>query len=137
MRRIIIGKPSDPPLVQASAIAFVDYTPGSGVMNVTWKPGSGRYAMLVVRQATVVSRTPVDGVYYTPNSVFGDGDVVGSATQYCCFIGENAVDGMYATVSGLTVGVSYNFWICGFQSLDTLLYNKATGILNPRSIIIP
>ena len=66
------------PLNQVSALTFTNLTPTSVKASVTRGSGDGR--IFVVRRGNSLPNNPVDSMWYTGNSTFGNGSKIGDSS---------------------------------------------------------
>lgn len=121
------------PTVQASNLVVTSFD--STTISLRFQKGNGRRHLVVIRQTTAVSFTPVNGIGYAANTSFGAGDSVGALT----YIVYAAADSQL-TLTGLTPGVNYRFRVTTFNgTADSAAYyttaaptaNRTTLSLEP------
>ncbi|MBL7744867.1 MAG: endonuclease [Chitinophagaceae bacterium] len=111
-----------PPATQASAVSFVSITNNSFAIN--WTAGSGSNSLVVLKQGSTVSGTPVTGIAYTANSVFGSGQTI-AANEYIVYNGT----GNSVTVTGLLPGTTYYAAVFSFDNTFSC-YNTTSPATN-------
>ncbi len=100
--------PAVEPTVQVSAVSV---TPANTTMSINWTPGDGTNSIVLIKQATVVNGSPVDGISYTDGgAVFGSGSQIGTG-NYVVYTGT----GSSVTVTGLTTGTTYYVAVFSFN----------------------
>ncbi len=87
------------PTSSASGITFTNVISSGFTINWT---GVGANHLVVVRQGSAVTATPVDGTGYTASTAFGQGSDLGSAS-YVVYNGTNTS----VTISGLSPATTY------------------------------
>lgn len=88
------------PVTPATSLLFSATSATSTTLS--WTPGSGTNSLVVVRAASPVSATLLDGTAYTANANFGGGENLGSF-QYVVYAGT----GNSVVVSGLSPSTLY------------------------------
>jgi len=91
-----------PPTVQAKNITATAITQTSITLN--WEAGNGTNALLVGRKDSPVTADPVDGIVYTGNTYFGNGEAVG-AGNYALLRSRSTS----TTITNLQPGTTYHF----------------------------
>ncbi len=89
------------PTIQSTDIFLPNGTSNSITVNFTDGNGSGH--LIVVKAGTSVDSEPVDGVTYTPNTIFGSGSNLGNLNYV---VGNTSGP---VTVTGLVNGTTYTF----------------------------
>ena len=79
-----------------------DATDSLGELTIFWNPGNGDGTIVLLKQGGLVDADPVDGTEHTPNSVFGDGEEIGTG-NFVVYLGA----GTQVTVSNLQEDVPY------------------------------
>ncbi|MFQ3609800.1 MAG: fibronectin type III domain-containing protein, partial [Chloroherpetonaceae bacterium] len=121
-RYVAIGAFSAEPTVQASGISFSSITAGSFTIN--WTSGNGTNRLVVMRQGSAVSFTPVDGTNYTGiNSVFSLATNQDADNNRIVFAGT----GSSVNVTGLSGNTTYHVAIYEFNG--TLSNNAANFLI--------
>lgn len=114
---------------------------GTGRLAISWTPGSGSAGSLVVMRAGYpVTASPVDGVTYAANSVFGSGSNLGDdnlgAGNYVVFAGS----GNSVTVTNLFGATTYYVAVYSFSgsagTTDYSLANAPTATGSPSAVLI-
>ncbi len=91
-------------------------------INLSWTSGNGANRIVIAKAGSAVNVLPVDGNFYTANSVFGNGSYLGSG-NYVVYSGS----GNSCTVTGLTTGTMYYFAVFEFNGSGvTTNYNTTT-----------
>jgi hypothetical protein len=93
------------PTVAASNVNFTIIEGGS--MRINWTNGNGSRRIVVMRQGSAVTATPVNGVDYNPNLVFGTGDAIAPG-QFVIY--DNTSTGTI-DITGLQPATTYHFAI--------------------------
>jgi gliding motility-associated-like protein len=110
-----------PPSIQSSLFTYSAITNTSG--TVSWTSGNGGNAIVLAHQTSTVNASPVNGVAYTANSVFGTGQQIGVG-NYVVFNGA----GNSVNVTGLNPGTDYQFAVFEYNSgTDCYLSPALTG----------
>ncbi|MBI1223315.1 MAG: hypothetical protein GC180_11980 [Bacteroidetes bacterium] len=91
------------PTVQASALQVSSATSSS--LTLSWTRGNGDSCILLMRQGVAVSAFPENGLFYTADTVFGNGSAIGATSNYVVYNGS----GNQVTISGLSNSTSYQF----------------------------
>jgi hypothetical protein len=107
----------------SSAVSFSNITDVS--MTVSWtipSSGAGTYRIVTCKPGTVNTDLPSDATYYIPGSVYGTGNMVGSA--YVVYNGT----GNFVNVTGLTTTTNYCFSVFEYN-VSTNTYNNTYNYL--------
>jgi hypothetical protein len=87
-------------------------TPACTSALISWTASTTADNVIVVISTGAISDTPTDGVAYTANATFGSGEeLVLADGQYVVYNGS----GTSVTVTGLTIGTTYNYAIFGYD----------------------
>lgn len=117
-----IGNRSTLALEPTTAAANVSFSSlGVSQFSVSWDNGNGAGRLVLARQAAAVNAVPTDGLPYTANAAFGQGDEVGSG-NFVVFAGT----GNTFTVTGLNQNERYHFSVFEYNGADTLRNYLAT-----------
>ncbi|MCX6208388.1 MAG: hypothetical protein NTZ59_02505, partial [Bacteroidetes bacterium] len=114
------------PTTQTSAISFTNVA--ATAMTINWTNGDGANRLVVVKQGSAVTGTPVDATSYTPNTAFGSGSTIatGEFVVFGCCSGGNSV-----TVTGLNPNTTYHIAIFEFNGSggaeNYIITSPATG----------
>lgn len=101
------------PSENASNITFSNGTSTS--FDVNWDRGDGAKVLVVAREDDAVEDFPLDGIDYSADATFGDGDDIGNGS----FVVFNG-DGTSVNVKGLDASKRYHFRIFEYhQSIST------------------
>jgi hypothetical protein len=121
-RYVAIGAFSAEPTLQASGISFSSVTANSFTLN--WTSGNGSNRLVLMRQDSPVTFTPVDGTTYTGiNSVFSLATNQDANNNRIVFAGT----GSSVTVTGLSGNTTYHVAIYEFNG--TLSNNSANFLI--------
>lgn len=93
---------SPEPTVQASNVTTSSI--GANSVTLNWTNGDGSECLVLVRQGSAISSTPVDGSSYNAVSVYGSGATTG-AGQFAVYTGSAGT----VTISGLSATTTYYF----------------------------
>ena len=116
------------PGTQATAITFSSVTVNS--MNVNYTNGNGTSRILVARQGSAVSFTPVDGTVYAVNNDFSAAADLGSGNK---IVGSGS--GAIA-VTGLSAGTTYHFSVFEYSGASgSENYNTTSPPVNNRTTL--
>lgn len=110
-----------PPTTQASNIVASDITQTS--ITLTWSNGNGSGSLIVGKEGTAVDAEPEDGILYSVNTYFGNGQSLGNS-NYAITRSYNSV-----TVTNLQPGTTYHFAAFGFIAPN--VYDPAFQRNNP------
>ncbi|MCX6231040.1 MAG: T9SS type A sorting domain-containing protein [Bacteroidetes bacterium] len=100
-----------PPTSQATTFSTSSITQNS--MKLSWTRGNGDSILVIAKAGSMVNFTPVNGNYYTSNSVFGNGPQIGNA-NYVIYKGS----GGSVNISGLTASTNYYFSLYEYSATD-------------------
>ena len=122
------------PTTQASGVNFTSVTHNS--MTINWTSGSGDSSLVVVRQSSPVTVSPLDAVTYNPTSVFGTtgaGRTVATG-QYVVYTGgANSVN-----ITNLLPSNTYHVAVFSFnQALTPCYLDTITGIASQTTLAPP
>jgi hypothetical protein len=95
----------------ATDLAFTDVANNS--MTVNWTRGDGDKVLVIAREGGAVNAVPVQGTTYTANTVFEEGDEIGTGN----FVVYNGT-GTSVDLTGLTQGTTYHFAIYEFNEAN-------------------
>ena len=104
-----------------------------GSLTLSWIPGAGSTGSLVVAWTgtnSVVKEVPADGITYSGNSAYGQGDTLPATNYYVVYSGP----GNSMTLSNLAAGTIYNVAVFSYAgSGSSLTYNHtpATALATP------
>lgn len=104
------------PTTPATNLLFSSVT--TSQIHLDFDPGTGANKVVFVREATTAGSTPIDGVNYVPNTVYGGGDDLGGG-NYCVFNGN----GNSVTVTGLLSNTLYTFTVYEYNGASPCTYN--------------
>ena len=122
--------PASEPTVQVTAASI---TPSNTTMNISWTPGNGTNSIVIVKTASLVNGSPVDGVSYTANTTMGSGSQIGSGN----YVVYNST-GSSVTITGLTAGTTYYVAVYTFNGGNgTENYLTTSPATANASTIIP
>ena len=119
-----------PPTVNASAALFslVD----GNKFSFSWTNGDGAKRIVLMKQGSPVSFTPVNGTDYTANASFGSGTDLGSG-QYVVFNGTQS----NVSVSNLLPAITYYFAVFEYNgSAASINYLTAAALTANRSTAV-
>lgn len=105
------GSSTGEPSQQASNIAISGISANTATINCT--PGNGQNRLVVIRQGSSLSSTPVDGKAYNANSIFGNGDTISNNT----YVISNTSTPI--TITGLLPQTEYTISIFEFNGTGT------------------
>src|SRR5690606_10946911 len=113
---------------EAEPATGLNITPGDGQIEISWTPGAGSSGSLVVMRAgRRVTAQPVDGVTYTANATFGQGQNLGDdnigSPNYVVYAGS----GNSVTVSNVFGTTNYHVAVYSFTGNNYTLLNPPTG----------
>ncbi len=98
-----------------SGISFPSVS--NSMMRISWTAGAGSAGHLVlVRQGAPVTAVPTDGVQYSANAVFGQGNDLGGGT-YVVYAGATSS----ATVANLRRGSNYSVAVFSYAGSGSLI----------------
>jgi CubicO group peptidase (beta-lactamase class C family) len=101
----------DFPIQNAGNISFSDIK--AQAVTVNWTNGNGNGRLLLAREATPVSKFPIDGTSYTADNAFGNVSL--GSGNYIVYSGN----GNSVTVNNLIPGKKYHFRLFEFNKNDT------------------
>ena len=97
-------------------------------MNINWTRGSGDSCLVFIYEGSIGTASPVDNVYYKADSVFKNGDQIGTSGWYCVYRGT----GTSKTITGLTPHTTYRIHVCEFN-YGSYHYNSDSTANNPKN----
>jgi len=100
------------PTTQASGLAASNVTSNS--MTLSWSAGNGDNRILLIRQGSAVNAFPTDGLTYIADTVYSQGDHIGSSDVYTLYKGS----GNSVTISGLSNSTTYHFALIELNGSD-------------------
>lgn len=100
----------------------------------SWAPGNGERRIIVAKQGSAVTGTPIDGTDYAENDVFGSGATIATG-EYVVYDGN----GNSANVYGLLPATTYHFKIFEHDGTgsNTLYLTTLTGTTNASTAVTP
>lgn len=116
------------PSEQAHDIVFSN--PTSGSVTVSWTNVESDFVLVLAKIGTAVDSLPVDGVTYSDDSTFGDGDELGTGNFV---VYKGTADNFSMTHDGETAKYGFRV-IAGNGEPGSEKYNTSTAVLNPESI---
>jgi len=114
------------PTVQADALTITNV--GASSMTVSWTAGNGSNRILLIRQDSAVNAFPTDGLTYIADTVYSQGDHIGSSDVYTLYKGS----GNSVTISGLSNSTTYHFALIELNGSDG--HNENYLSTNPDTI---
>lgn len=122
------GLTIEAPTTQASAVVFSDVQYKK--MTVSWTGGNGTRRVIFIKAANSGTASPVNGQYYSPNSVFGTGDQIGTSGWYAISEGHTTT----VTVTGLTQSTDYIVQVFEYNGIGAgeMNYLTSTNGTNPQ-----
>jgi hypothetical protein len=87
---------------------------GTTGLTLEWTAGGGDGSIVVIREANAVNASPVDGIEYTGDTLFGSGEDLGGA-NYVVYSGT----GTSVTVTGLEGGTTYHLAVFEYAGSGT------------------
>src|SRR5690242_10843227 len=90
-----------PPTTAASNVTF-NLLDGNS-FRINWTAGNGTRRIVIMRQGSPVTATPVDGVDYNANPTFGSGDAI-QPGQFVVYDNTSTI----VDVNGLQPGTTYH-----------------------------
>jgi len=118
-----------PPSVQVSNLNFTNVSGSSVTLN--WTNGNGTRRLVLGRQGGAVNADPVNLTFYTGNSIFGNGNQVGTG-NYILFNGT----GNSVTITNLQINTAYHFAVYEANGISTPVYaipGATASITTPAS----
>jgi len=117
------------PTVQTSNATFTNITTNSVVVN--WTSGNGSRRLIVVREGAAVNAEPVNSHQYTVNSVFGNGEQMGTG-NYTVYNSTSVA----TSITNLRPGTEYHFAFFEFNGVNQPQYKTPayTASVITRSI---
>lgn len=94
-------------------------------LSLAFTRGDGTRRIVLARQDLSVNATPVDGVDYNANGIFGTGDEVGPPADNNFVVYEGT--GSTFTVTGLTPATTYRFAVFEFNGTGTNTFYLTTS----------
>jgi hypothetical protein len=117
------------PTINSSNLVISSITNTS--MTLNWTVGNGIGRIIVAKQLNLATSIPVSGVIYSPNSIFGQGSLVGTNN----FVVYNG-NGNTVTITGLSINQSYQFSIYEYNGIGSSI-NYLTSIVNGIGTTLP
>lgn len=115
---------SQAPSAPATGLQFT--TIEGNRFNVQWQSGNGNSRMVVAREGSPVTATPVDGTVYTSNNSFASAPEIAAGQKIVFNNGQSNF-----TLFGLTPGKTYYFAVYEYNTIGGVTYyqavNPATG----------
>ena len=91
---------------------------GTNAVTLNWEKGNGTGRMVVLKEGTAVTATPVDLNVYPANAVFKSGAQV-AAGEFVVYRGS----GNSVTVTGLSAEKNYHFSVFEYNGIEAPVYN--------------
>lgn len=108
------GSISLPAQPTQSSTAFTTNTVEGNSLRAQWTNGNGSFRVVVAKKGSVVTARPVDGVTYTANENFGQGQQLAPG-EFVVFNGSFST----ADVANLEVGATYHFAVFEYNPSAT------------------
>ena len=116
------------PSVQATAVTYSNVTDSS--FNISWTSGNGSSKAVFIKSTSSGTAVPVINTSYAANSVFGQGDQIGSSGWYCVYNGTSNT----VSITALSPVTSYRVMVCEYNGTAGLeKYNANTSTNNPMN----
>ncbi len=116
--------PAAEPTTQTSNVTFSSIS-ATG-MTINWTSGDGTNRIVLVKAGSAVDSDPVDGTTYTPNTVFGSGQQIGTGNRVVYTGTGNSV-----AITGLSANTTYYVAVYEFNGSgggqNYLTVSPATG----------
>ena len=122
------------PTTQASAYNTTALGTTSATLN--WTDGDGDEVLVVVKEGSAVDEDPTSGTAYTGETVFGDGDALGTG-NYVVHSGSATSS---VSITGLSEATTYHVAVYEFNTTDTCYLTPAltgsftTGCSTPSEV---
>ena len=113
------------PTVAATSMVFSSVEGCS--MRVNWSSGNGQRRIVIGKQGSAVTATPVDGQVYTAGGMFGSGQEI-VANEFVVYDGT----GNFVDVSGLNPNTTYHFRVVEYNNSTGTTDYMATGLAGNR-----
>ncbi len=97
------------PTTQASDIRFLEFS--ANKITITWINGNGEERIVIMKQGSAVDANPVDGTTYNANTIFGNGNQIGTG-NYVVYAGS----GNSVSISGLTKETTYHLAVFEYNN---------------------
>ncbi|TNE68897.1 T9SS type A sorting domain-containing protein [bacterium] len=109
------------PTIQASSPQVISKTTNS--LGFSVHKGNGSKRFVLAKATTAVDAVPVDGNIYSPNSVFGSGEQLGTGNYAIPVVSDSTI---YLT--GLTPGTTYNIAVFEYNGVYEKDYLTTTPL---------
>jgi|GEM_PF-2879011 len=117
--------PANQPGAQANNILFTSLNSNS--LKINWVNGNGTNRIVIMKASTPVDALPIDQTTYNPNTIFGNGDEIGSG-NFVVYNGE----GNNVVVNGLSPETGYHVQVFEFNgNIGAENYLTNTSFQNP------
>ncbi|MFN3529223.1 MAG: hypothetical protein ACK417_04795 [Bacteroidia bacterium] len=122
--------PLDTPTISATFLVFSNVTGNS--MTISWTRGNGSGRIVLVKQASAVDATPVNGTTYAADADFSDSpDEIGSG-NFVAYLGNDSV----FTLSGLQSETTYHVAIFEFNNGGVeRVFKQGNPLIGSRSTL--
>ncbi len=118
------------PTLTGGAFQFI--ATSANTIRVTLSSGNGNERLVVVREANAVNQFPTDGVNYTADSTFSNGDqVVAGSGNYVVYKGKDKA----FTLKGLAANTLYHFAVFEYNGTVVSGNNNTLNYLTAGAII--
>ncbi len=104
--------------------SFTTGTIGSNNIPLSWTVGNGTGRIVLAKQGSAVSATPVDATNYTANATFGSGDEIGTGNFV---VYSTTGTGTSVDVTGLLGSTNYHFQIFEYNDNGAINYRTSDG----------
>lgn len=125
------GEPTTAP----SNVLFSNITCSSA--TIRWTTGDGPWNIVVIKEAAAVDSDPVDGSWYTSNTVMGSGSQLGTG-NFVCY--SNLAAASQFNVTGLKMNTKYYVNVYAHDGIssnpDYLTSSKATNSFTTSSVVV-
>jgi len=130
VRRIWGGALPVKPSVNSSNLIISSQTNTSFKLN--WTSGNGNNRLVVIRPNTSPAVAPADSLRYIANTIYGSGSTLGNNN----FVVYNGT-GSTVTVTGLTIGTTYNVIIYEYNGWYQTSNYQTSGALSSNANTLP
>jgi hypothetical protein len=117
-----------PPTTNASNLQYENI--GRTTMEISWTNGNGANRIVVLKAGSAVDAAPVNGTAYTANTVFGNGDQIGTG-NYVVYNGNDNPGSV--TVTGLTAGTTYHVEVFEYDGATTEESYRKPGLTGSQA----
>ncbi|MBI5370419.1 MAG: hypothetical protein HZA79_00180 [Sphingobacteriales bacterium] len=104
--------------------------PAASSIVLSWTNGNGSGRIVIAKEGSAVTASPVNLNAYSANAIFGNGPQV-AVGEYVVYAGA----GSSVTVTGLTANKTYHFSVFEYNGYDAPVYNTGNALTASATVL--